>query len=225
MLIEPLCRHCRAYGIKRPASVPDHIIPLAQGGSDDDDNIQCLCADCHAAKTATETSKGAANHPAWLEPAAAPLTIVCGPPASGKTTYVAAHSRPGDLVIDLDEIIKTIKPGHKPWVDATDKSVIDQAIRERNRLLASLKRWQGRMAWFIVSAPTPAERDWWRDMLGGEVVLLNPGLKECQRRALDRGTPNAVAGAKRWEQASGQPWAIAKPKKRKQEIGLDGWPK
>ena len=51
---EPLCRDCTTEGIVREATVPDHIIPLAKGGSDDDDNIRCLCTDCHQARTAEQ---------------------------------------------------------------------------------------------------------------------------------------------------------------------------
>jgi len=32
----------------------DHKVPLEQGGSNDDDNLQPLCNDCHQAKTAAE---------------------------------------------------------------------------------------------------------------------------------------------------------------------------
>jgi 5-methylcytosine-specific restriction protein A len=32
----------------------DHIKPKAHGGTDDDDNLESLCAACHRAKTATE---------------------------------------------------------------------------------------------------------------------------------------------------------------------------
>lgn len=51
---EPLCRDCAAQGIVREATVPDHIVPLTKGGSDDDSNIRCLCADCHQARTAEQ---------------------------------------------------------------------------------------------------------------------------------------------------------------------------
>jgi 5-methylcytosine-specific restriction protein A len=34
--------------------VPDHIVPLTQGGPDEDSNIRCLCADCHQARTAEQ---------------------------------------------------------------------------------------------------------------------------------------------------------------------------
>lgn len=44
---EPLCRMCRAKGVTRAATVPDHIKPLAKGGTDTDDNIRCLCAEHH----------------------------------------------------------------------------------------------------------------------------------------------------------------------------------
>jgi len=51
---EPLCRMCRDKGITRAATTPDHIKPLALGGTDTDDNIRCLCADCHREVTAQE---------------------------------------------------------------------------------------------------------------------------------------------------------------------------
>lgn len=51
---EPLCRDCATQGIVREATVPDHIVPLGHGGSDDDCNIRCLCADCHQARTAEQ---------------------------------------------------------------------------------------------------------------------------------------------------------------------------
>lgn len=48
---EPLCRDCKAKGRVTAATVPDHIVPLAQGGTDEDANIRCLCADCHRLRT------------------------------------------------------------------------------------------------------------------------------------------------------------------------------
>lgn len=33
---EPLCRDCASAGIVRGATVPDHIVPLAHGGSDEE---------------------------------------------------------------------------------------------------------------------------------------------------------------------------------------------
>lgn len=38
-----LCEHCLAEGRTEVATVVNHIIPLAHGGSDDDDNTENLC--------------------------------------------------------------------------------------------------------------------------------------------------------------------------------------
>ena len=51
---EPLCRDCADQGRVTEATTPDHIIPLALGGTDTDDNIRCLCAECHDERTAEQ---------------------------------------------------------------------------------------------------------------------------------------------------------------------------
>ena len=50
---EPLCRTCGAA-----ATIRDHIIPIAEGGTDDSSNIQALCKDCSDAKTHQESKRG-----------------------------------------------------------------------------------------------------------------------------------------------------------------------
>lgn len=49
-----LCQACLAKGRITPATHVDHIIPKANGGTDDDANLQALDAQCHAEKTAAE---------------------------------------------------------------------------------------------------------------------------------------------------------------------------
>lgn len=51
---EPLCRDCRDEGRVEAATVPDHIKPLAQGGTDEDSNIRCLCKRHHRIRTAEQ---------------------------------------------------------------------------------------------------------------------------------------------------------------------------
>ena len=54
---EPLCRHCTLLGLVTLAIQVDHVNPLWSGpGLDVDDNLQSLCAPCHAIKTASEAS-------------------------------------------------------------------------------------------------------------------------------------------------------------------------
>src|SRR3546814_4445505 len=38
-------------GVITAATAPDHIVPLALGGSDDDSNVRCLCPECHLERT------------------------------------------------------------------------------------------------------------------------------------------------------------------------------
>lgn len=53
-----ICVNCKAGGMIVMADEVDHIVPLAAGGSDTDENKQSLCKLCHVEKTARERAKG-----------------------------------------------------------------------------------------------------------------------------------------------------------------------
>lgn len=54
----PLCVECQKVGRVVPATQRDHIIPLAEGGADDETNEQGLCDECHEAKSLGEAERG-----------------------------------------------------------------------------------------------------------------------------------------------------------------------
>ena len=54
-----LCQACRRQGRVSLGRVVDHIIPLWNGGSDEDENKELLCHPCHDAKTAREAAQRA----------------------------------------------------------------------------------------------------------------------------------------------------------------------
>lgn len=57
-----VCRLCKASRGKTYAWLHlDHITPLADGGTADEDNLQLICPDCHRDKTAAEATARAAR--------------------------------------------------------------------------------------------------------------------------------------------------------------------
>lgn len=52
-----LCQACLETDRVTVATQVDHIIPKSQGGSDNEDNLQAICAPCHAEKTLKESGR------------------------------------------------------------------------------------------------------------------------------------------------------------------------
>ena len=52
-----LCQECKRQGRTTAGYPVDHIIALADGGTDDDENKQTLCQRCHDQKTAKEARR------------------------------------------------------------------------------------------------------------------------------------------------------------------------
>lgn len=192
---QPLCVLCERAGRVSLATIRDHTIPLAQGGVDEESNTQALCKECHDIKSAGEKRQGSReswhNDVEFAEQAQArrlpslprsviPITIVCGAPGSGKSSYVRERAREADVVIDLDDIKAELS--RQPIYQCGPQWTAP-ALDERNRRLRDLSRdTLHRHAWFIVGAPTEEERNYWASMLGGDVVLLDTPYEECAAR-------------------------------------------
>lgn len=109
------------------------------------------------------------------------LTVVTGPPCSGKSTYAWSRALPGDIVIDFDRIAQAIgsgdphdHPEHVRWVAiAMRRAGVNSAIAQHR---------QGATVWIVhTRIPKP-------DMVrylseGAEVVTLEVDQAELHRRA------------------------------------------
>ncbi|WP_228181979.1 AAA family ATPase [Streptomyces anulatus] len=175
---------CRA-GCGHPPNVVDHIRP--HRGDDqlafDRANCQAMCKPCHDSKTAHETGFAGGGTKRLTT---AHVTLVCGPPCSGKTTYVRDRAQPGDLVVDWDTIAQALGSPH-PW---DHPPALTPFIAEaRDAVTARLGRSHAvDQAWLIATAPRESDRQRLAPA-GAHVVVLATSEDECVRRARQDNRP------------------------------------
>lgn len=227
---EPLCRFCREQGKVVAATVVDHIVPIAERPDLrlDHSNLRSLCKPCHDSRTAAEqgfNKQHGQARPDWLLKPRCAVTLVCGPPGSGKSSYVVDHAAHKDIVIDLDDIRSQVSglPIYQ-----SGKEWLGPALAARNSRLARLaaERASSR-AWVIVSAPSAGQRKWWQDQLAADrVVLCDVPPAECKRRI--RSDQRRAAVLDQHLLAVDEWWAIERglqmPKALKRGCAADGTP-
>ncbi|MEM1391466.1 MAG: AAA family ATPase [Pseudomonadota bacterium] len=117
--------------------------------------------------------------PDGVEPSAIPVILVSGPPAAGKSTYIAQNAEAGDIVIDFD--IYRQRVGGKKW--DTDNKVWREAFKLRDADIRSLAHRSSGKCFLIVTAPTKDERDKWCEALGDvRVHVIATPEDECIAR-------------------------------------------
>lgn len=220
----PLCAHCEAEGIVRPTDIIDHVLALALGGEDVDDNVQGLCHWHNAIKTAAEDASagGGAPNPDWLGKSASPAVVIAGPPCGGKSHLAAELLKPADRLVDLDEIAKTIDPAFdRTWTP----DLVNKALRVRNALLGEATRRplpQGGRLILIVAAPTAAERSWWATRLGATLFVRDPGEAIARARAMERDGRDDHVRA--YYKRSREAWTPKRVRLARQGFDEDGFP-
>lgn len=115
------------------------------------------------------------------------IRTVCGPPGAGKTTYVAHHAGPEDLVVDLDEI-RSRYPDRE--TAASVRSLMERTARD----------YQRGDVWIIRTLADPQVRHEHAARVGAdEVIVLATPAEEATRRAQERdGTTDLVEPITRW---------------------------
>jgi hypothetical protein len=146
--------------------------------------LQGLCHECHSSKTSFECGwQGTRGTSTKLEELTnrENTTVVCGPAASGKTTYVEQNKQPNDLVWDYDVVMSEVTglPVHQHTPDAVG-SVL--ALRDQfiNRTALCPHH-----VWIIVTNPRSAVVKLLRDS-GARVVVLDTPDTVCQQRLRER---------------------------------------
>lgn len=194
------CQTCGAVVHGRNAHV-DHVIRKADGAGDEVTELQTLCASCHGKKTVREQNGESkpekwSLRPRWMPRSCIPVTLVCGPPASGKSTYVERHKGASDLVIDLDVIASEMAG---TTLHAWGIKWLGGAVRKRNKILANLHKPEAKrhsMAWLIATEPKAEDRQWWVDRLGvSHVVVVETDAATCEARMVTDAERSSRCGA------------------------------
>jgi len=204
----PLCVKCEEDNHLTPATVVDHIIDH-KGDYElfwDRDNWQSLCKPCHDSKTAMTTWGKSKEGAVSMR---TKVTIVCGAPGSGKTTYVEQHMKSGDLIIDLDWIWKAftgLPYYHKPSELLPFVMAARDAVLQRLDQVSDLNR-----AFIIAGAPKAIEREALSRRYGAKVILFTTSQNECIRRiqADERRSHNTEA----WKPLVQKWWNEYQPRK------------
>ena len=171
---DPFCRQCAAHGIVEIATTVDHIIPKSAGGDDDTDNLQPLCAACHRDKTVREVR-------GRLRRSTIPVTVVAGPPGSGKSTWLAARIQPDDLMIDVDALYGALCG--LPMYDARRVRLLPFVLDARHAILLRLARTSSvRRAWVVTTESDARTLQQMVDDLGATLVVLAVPAAECLAR-------------------------------------------
>lgn len=112
------------------------------------------------------------------------ITVISGPPCAGKSTFLKEHAKPGDTVVDLDEISAAF---------GSPDTITPVARVAREAAISEILTATDRDAWIIHTNPKPEQIEKYRDA-GATFELVDPGIDVALERAADRpdGTAEAI---------------------------------
>lgn len=112
------------------------------------------------------------------------VTLVCGPPCGGKSTYVVEHAAPGDLVLCVDTLAQV--EGSLVSHNHTG-SHYGRAEKRFLALCAEVRATAEVTAWVVRCAPEPhMRRDLTKQVGATRSIVLLPNIQVAAARALER---------------------------------------
>lgn len=153
---------------------------------DDPAYLEAACTPCNLKvgdPTRTATTPRAQPRTRWTSTTTAPsansttdVRLITGPPCAGKTWYARQHAKPGDLLLDQDDL----GPG------------------QMRHALATIHQHHGTV-WVIRCCPGPAARAALAAQLGATHIHICPDTPTLMARAQTRPHPRrTVAAIRKW---------------------------
>lgn len=151
--------------------------------------------------------------------------IVCGPPASGKTTWVEGRKRWGDVVVDVDALFAAVTG--LPWYEKPE-GLVKLVLDVQDGILRWVERNPGRFmnAWVITGGPKAAQRQRLAARLDATVVVLEASPDECLRRiaadprrgsaVVEQWRPLVLKWWREYERVNGELRVVAEEGKRRE---------
>jgi len=180
-----ICEDCGGI-----ACVVHHIITITPANINDPEitlgasNLKAVCKDCHADAHAGRTKlSGISFDENGNVIKQANVYLVCGSPASGKSTYVAANKTNNDLIVDLDYICAALM-GEPDNMYLDNEPILSVALEVRTLLYNIIKARRGkwRKAFVITSIANVTEQKVIANELNAEIILIDTPLEECLKR-------------------------------------------
>jgi HK97 family phage prohead protease len=123
------------------------------------------------------------------------ITVVVGPPAAGKSTWVTEQRSAGDVVVDMDRLAQAL--GSDTPHDAP-AAVAEVAFAARRAAVGRILAGVEADAWIIHTRPSSAQMARYEEA-AAEVVVLDPGMDACLERAASDGRPEGTEDViRRW---------------------------
>lgn len=124
------------------------------------------------------------------------LYVVQGPPASGKTTWVQARARHGDVVIDMDAIATALtvdSDGH-----THPRAVLRCAQRARSVAIDEALKHAADVDVYVIHAEPSAKALARYTEHGAHVITVDPGRDVVEQRIAEQRHHTAHVVAARW---------------------------
>lgn len=125
------------------------------------------------------------------------LYVITGPPGAGKSSYIRAHAKPTDIVIDLDLIALAMAgPGaghhdHSPELLRVVYRARQAAVHEAEQLVDRVD------VYLIHTMPQAKARARYK-RLGARIITVDPGEAIVRQRVRDMRQPAMEAVVTRW---------------------------
>ncbi|MEV7871497.1 AAA family ATPase [Streptomyces sp. NPDC088124] len=125
------------------------------------------------------------------------LYVITGPPGAGKSTWIRAHAKPRDIVIDLDLMALAMAgPGadhhdHSPELLRVVQRARQAALHEAEKVLETTD------VYVIHTMPQARARARYK-RLGARIVVVDPGEAIVRQRVKDMRQPAMDAVVTRW---------------------------